>query len=478
MDKKDLLSVLKEYSNKNYIPMHMPGAKRSCDVFQDADFDIDMGNPYSIDITEIDGFDNMHNAKGIIKDAFDRTAKMYGADESLFLINGSTSGNLAAISGTTFKGDKVLVSRNCHVSVYNAIYLNELNPVYIYPDCDKKLGIYSGVKLEDVKNALQDNEDIKAVIITSPTYEGNVSEVREIVEYLHSKGIPLIVDEAHGAHLHFHKDFPESAVDCGADIVINSVHKTLPSLTQTAVMHINYGLVNVERVKRYWNIYQSTSPSYVLMASIDRCMSIIESNGEFLFNDYVKRLNGLRCGVDKLKNIHMVQTDDISKIVLACDDGHRLYTELLNGYNIQMEMSSFKYVIAMTSICDTPEFYQRFLCALEKIDEQWANNKQPENVETTMKCEECIPCPKPKIKFNIADALNKADKYGIEEIKVNNVAIYGKISAGTITIYPPGIPLVNPGEVITKEVIDTINSALETGLEIIGIREGNISCLR
>lgn len=478
MDKKDLLSVLKEYSNKNYIPMHMPGAKRSCDVFQDADFDIDMGNPYSIDITEIDGFDNMHNAKGIIKDAFDRTAKMYGADESLFLINGSTSGNLAAISGTTFKGDKVLVSRNCHVSVYNAIYLNEVNPVYIYPDCDKKLGIYNGVKLEDVKNALQDNEDIKAVIITSPTYEGNVSEVREIVEYLHSKGIPLIVDEAHGAHLHFHKDFPESAVDCGADIVINSVHKTLPSLTQTAVMHINYGLVNVERVKRYWNIYQSTSPSYVLMASIDRCMSIIENQGKELFDNYVTNLNDLRCGLEKLKNIHMVQTDDISKIVLACDDGHRLYTELLNGYNIQMEMCSFKYVIAMTSICDTPEFYQRFLCALEKIDEQWANNKQPENVETTMKCEECIPCPKPKIKFNIADALNKADKYGIEEIKVNNVAIYGKISAGTITIYPPGIPLVNPGEVITKEVIDTINSALETGLEIIGIREGNISCLR
>lgn len=478
MDKKDLLSVLKEYSNKNYIPMHMPGAKRSCDVFQDADFDIDMGNPYSIDITEIDGFDNMHNARGIIKDAFDRTAKMYGADESLFLINGSTSGNLAAISGTTFKGDRVLVSRNCHVSVYNAIYLNEVNPVYIYPDCDKKLGIYSGVKLEDVKNALQDNEDIKAVIITSPTYEGNVSEVREIVEYLHSKGIPLIVDEAHGAHLHFHKDFPESAVDCGADIVINSVHKTLPSLTQTAVMHINYGLVDVERVKRFWNIYQSTSPSYVLMASIDRCMSIIENQGKEMFDNYVTNLNDLRCGLEKLKNIHMVQTDDISKIVLACDDGHRLYTELLNGYNIQMEMSSFKYVIAMTSICDTPEFYQRFLCALEKIDEQWANNKQPENVETTMKCEECIPCPKPKIKFNIADALNKADKYGIEEIKVNNVAIYGKISAGTITIYPPGIPLVNPGEVITKEVIDTINSALETGLEIIGIREGNISCLR
>lgn len=485
----DMLGKLEAYSKENIVPMHMPGAKRNSELI--GRYMDDMPAPYEIDITEIDGFDNMHNADGMIKKAFEKTAALYGADESLFLVNGSTAGNMAAICGVTDKGDSIIVARNCHISVYNAIILGELDAIYVYPQYDDEYGYYKGISLRKIKDAVEKNEsigkDIKAVVITSPTYEGNVSDIKNIAAYLHEHNIPLIVDEAHGAHFKFSCEFPQTAVEQGADIVINSVHKTLPSLTQTAVMHINYGYVNVSKVKRYWNIYQSTSPSYILMGSIDRCMSIIEKDGEYLFENYISKLKILRNKLGQLKNIKLIDSDDISKIVIGCDNAKKLYDILLNEYGIQLEMSSLKYAIAMTSIFDSAEYYDRFYNALCEIDRRYnanninnsANNNQ-NYAERYNIFNNTSSIKKADIKVNIADfknealmsiakALNEGDKNGYDKIMMNDSSLYGRISAKMVYVYPPGIPILCPGEIISENVVNIISKAIDNGLEVVGL---------
>lgn len=485
----DMLGKLEAYSKENIVPMHMPGAKRNSELI--GRYMDDMPAPYDIDITEIDGFDNMHNADGMIKKAFEKTAALYGADESLFLVNGSTAGNMAAICGVTDKGDSIIVARNCHISVYNAIILNELDANYVYPQYDDEYGYYKGISLREIKDAVEKNEsigkDIKAVVITSPTYEGNVSDIKNIAAYLHEHNIPLIVDEAHGAHFKFSCEFPQTAVEQGADIVINSVHKTLPSLTQTAVMHINYGYVNVSKVKRYWNIYQSTSPSYILMGSIDRCMSIIEKDGEYLFENYISKLKILRNKLGQLKNIKLIDSDDISKIVIGCDNAKKLYDILLKEYGIQLEMSSLKYAIAMTSIFDSAEYYDRFYNALCEIDRRYNANNINNSANNNQNYAEhynifnnTSSIKKADIKVNIADfknealmsiakALNEGDKNGYDKIMMNDSSLYGRISAKMVYVYPPGIPILCPGEIISENVVNIISKAIDNGLEVVGL---------
>ena len=241
---------------------------------------------------------------------------------------------MAAICGASKKGDTVIVARNVHCSVNNALFLNELNPVYIYPEIDE-IGICTGITRESVRAALEEHPEACEVIITSPTYEGVVSDIKGIAEETHRFGAVLIVDEAHGAHFNFHDKFPESAVKCGADAVIQSIHKTLPSFTQTALLHLNGNLIDKDRVKKYWNIYQSTSPSYILMAGISRCLTFLEDDmcdsvSSGYMDEYVFRLTNLRKEIKKLKYIKLQEVDDISKIVLVVNDGKNLYDKLLN----------------------------------------------------------------------------------------------------------------------------------------------------
>lgn len=463
----DILAKLEDYSKAGYVPMHMPGGKRN----------IEYASTSELDITEIDGFDNMHNAEGIIKNASDRAARLYRADKTLMLVNGSTAGILSAICGATKRKGKIIVARNCHVSVYNALIIAQLEPVYVIPEVDESTGIYRGLTLEQVRKCVESNRDAQAVIITSPTYEGVVSEVREIVSYLHEMKIPLIVDEAHGAHFEFSEEFPESAVEAGADIVINSIHKTLPALTQTALLHISGNYVDYDKVERFWNIYQTTSPSYILMASIDRCMGIIEEHGDYIFKEYINRLKKLRENIAKLKNIKLHDSDDISKIILICDDGKHLYDRLLKEYKVQLEMASFKYAIAMTSVADKQEYYDRFLKALQEIDESW-KAKEKQVIEANEDSSGYAINNKPEVCMCPADAIDLVDENGYEDLSVNSPDICGRISVSSVLIYPPGMPVVNVGERITDDVCRIINNAIDTGLEVPGLKEGKIRCLR
>ena len=261
-----LYKNLRNYAKTDFYPFHMPGHKRRMQWAGASSFP----NPYEIDITEIEGFDNLHHPEGIIRESMDWAASLYGAHKTYYLINGSSSGILSAVSGTVPDSGTILISRNCHKSVYHGIYLKSLKSEYIYPQYSEEYGIQCGLDPEEIELMLKKNRYISAVLMVSPTYDGIVSDVKAVSEICHKNHIPLIVDEAHGAHFRYGDIFPVPALESGADVVIQSVHKTLPCFTQSALLHLREGYIDTEKIERYLQIYQSSSPSYVLMAEIGR----------------------------------------------------------------------------------------------------------------------------------------------------------------------------------------------------------------
>lgn len=249
---KYLLDRLMEYGESDAYPFHMPGHKRQAG----AGFAGDFPNPFSVDITEIGGFDNLHHPEGILKESMEWAGNVYGADQTYYLVNGSSCGILSAVCGSVSHGGTILMSRNCHKSAYHGVYLGHLRAEYIYPQTIPEFGIQGGLSPEDVRRLLITHPETEAVLVVSPTYDGIVSDIGAIAKIVHEWGIPLIVDEAHGAHFPFGGEarFPVSALELGADVVIQSLHKTLPSLTQTAVMHVNAGFADISRIDRYVHI--------------------------------------------------------------------------------------------------------------------------------------------------------------------------------------------------------------------------------
>ena len=471
-----LYNKLEAYSQSDYYGFHMPGHKRNPKM---------PGGkiPYQLDITEIDGFDDLHHAAGILKEAQDRAAAVYYADETHFLINGSTTGILSAIHGVTHKGDTILVARNCHKSVYHAIYMNELKPVYLYPDYQSEVQLNTEVSAEDVRKILSENSRIRAVVIVSPTYDGVVSDVEAIACAVHEKGLPLIVDEAHGAHFGFHPYFPNRANIQGADLVINSLHKTMPSLTQTALLHINGDLVDREKIRRYLHMLQSSSPSYILMASIDSCIHLMEEQGEALFVSYVERLEQVRAGLQKLRCLKLIETEhyDRSKILISVAGtdmtSHELTGILREQYHLEMEMTAGRYVLAMTSVGDTREGMERLVQALMEIDDKiylrlttddksaninMLHNSQEKGISETR-------LPEDEIVHTCAEALEIFDSSQTMSLPWQQAV--GYISAEYAYLYPPGCPLLVPGERVSQEAADMLQWYREQEFDIEGLKK-------
>ena len=274
----ELWQALKNHSQQQYYPFHMPGHKAGrLGAFTEI---------LSQDITEITGFDNLHKPEGILLQSQKRCAKLFGAEESFFLVNGSTSGILSAILSVCNTEDEIVVARNCHKSVYSALVLSGAKPIYILPQSIENADFLGSITLEQIQKAVTKNT--KAVILTSPTYEGITSNISEISDFLHNKNILLIVDEAHGSHMKFHHFFPKTALEQNADIVIQSLHKTLPCPTQTAVLHIQGNRVNRNRLKQCLSMVQTSSPSYLFLSAIDYCCHWLEKEAKNDFECYVK----------------------------------------------------------------------------------------------------------------------------------------------------------------------------------------------
>lgn len=450
-----ILKKLQALSESDFYPYHMPGHKR-------------LGNAaFALDITEIDEFDNLHHAESIILEAQKRAAVLYGAKESFFLVNGSTCGLLAAITAAFQRDDKVIVARNCHKAVYHAIELRGLEPVYLYPETDKECDISVGITAKQVLETLEENSDrIKGMILTSPTYEGMVSEVKQIAELLHQRDMVLIVDEAHGAHFGFHKDFPKSAVTQGADLVIQSLHKTLPSMTQTALLHRCSGRVELARVQKYLGVYQTSSPSYVFMAYMDECISLLKDKGETLFGAFAGRLENFYKRCEALTRIRVLRTSDPGKIVICSGDfysGKELYAILRERYHLQPEMCAGSYVLAIMTISDTDEGFERLYEALAELDGELAGKKTiVKNKQKTL------------VSFVRERPVKKYDPWVLEDkpcekMKLTEAA--GKVSVEYIYLYPPGIPFIVPGEVISEKIIAGLLAMKDLGHELHGMSD-------
>jgi len=465
---KSLYKKLREYAKLDYYPFHMPGHKRNEEV------DI---SPYDIDITEIDGFDNLHHPEDIIKKEMELAAATFGSKQSYFLVNGSTVGILSSIYAALEKGETLLMSRNSHKAVYNGVYLRELGCQYVYPQQLSEIAVNGGICPQEIEKALKSNSNIKAVLVTSPTYEGVVSDIKRIADIVHQYNKILIVDEAHGAHFGFHLYFPKSAVECGADLVIQSLHKTLPTLTQTAILHVNGDLVDNKKVEKYLGIFQTSSPSYVLMASISKCVKELNEKKDVMFTSYVHELDSLRKSIERLNNIRLLTEGvngecnsydlDRSKLIIYDKtnqySGKELYDILLEKYHLQMEMCVGEYVIAMTAINDTSKGFERLYFALKEIDDE---------IEYEL-CKKRAECGKEK--GNRAIIGENKQEYSINETesmpfkKILLKDSVNQISKEYIYLYPPGIPLVVPGERINTGVLAYIIDCKKNAYSIQGL---------
>lgn len=494
-----LINRLAAYARSDMYPFHMPGHKRRTgpeESFMNSCTD-SFTNPFAVDITEIEGFDNLHHPEGILKDSMKWAADVYGADQTYYLINGSTGGILAAVCGSVPRGGRILVSRNCHKSVYHGICLNQLKTSYVYPQEIEGLGIQGGITAEDVDRMLNRYMDTQAVLIVCPTYDGIVSDIEAIARIVHRAGLPLIVDEAHGAHFRYDAMFPVSALDLGADVVIQSVHKTLPSLTQTALLHIKCNrpdggcYADRERIDRYIHMVQSSSPSYVLMASIENSIYQMEQTDTA---PYGKQLHRLRRRLGQMRHLRLADTGligqagirdlDISKIVVStrgtclypAEDGLTGFTGaqlddiLRREYHLEMEMYGADYVTAITTVMDSGEGLERLGDALTRIDTQLTDaGYKPDGRRGDQKSVYSMRC-------DTAMSMGEAMEEKMASVGLEDSA--GCISGEFVYIYPPGIPIVAPGEWISRPILEVILEYRDKGLPVQGPADQSLRTIR
>ena len=490
----NLYDRLKAYGESDAYPFHMPGHKRNAQSGPLSSF-------YQYDITEIADFDNLHQPEGILLEAQKRAARLYGSEETFFIVNGSTAGILSAISAVATRGKKLLIARNCHKSVYHAAFLNKLEPEYLYPEILEEYGLADGFSANQIAEKVKEipkAEEVAGIVITSPTYDGIVSDVRGIVEVAHAYGIPVIIDQAHGAHFGFHPDYPQSAVAEGADLVIHSVHKTLPAPTQTALLHVNGTLVDREKLRKYLQIYQTSSPSYLLMAGIDSCMALLQREGRDRLDNLLKLRRNF---IEKTKDLRYIQIypsmaecgedfaqewtsgkEEPGRLILLVKEskvtGQELHDILKDKYRLQMEMYGADYVVAILSMMDTEEGFVRLAAALSEIDKKISallkyakegNNDIIKNksVYNGVRLSGQEFLHRPQKACLISEAFMET---GVE-IPLSEAD--GRISAEFINLYPPGVPFLVPGEKFDKAIIVVIMKYLENGYTLQGIKQNS-----
>ncbi|QXM05509.1 aminotransferase class I/II-fold pyridoxal phosphate-dependent enzyme [Crassaminicella indica] len=456
-NKTPLFDALKAYHERGVIPFDVPGHKHGNGIPEFAEF---VGKKVlEIDVNSMKPLDNISNPISVIKEAEELMANAYWADHSFFIVNGTSSAVQAMIMSVCQPGDKIILPRNAHKSAINGLILSGALPVYIQPETNEELGIAMGVSVDSVERAIAKNPDAKAVFIINPTYYGAVSDLENIVKLAHKHGMAVLVDEAHGAHFRFSNDLPMEAMELGADMAAVSLHKTGGSLTQSSVLLLNEGLIDKNTVKTILNLTQTTSASYLLMSSLDVARKMLATKGDTVLSkileltrearDQINKIDGLYAFGKELIGTPGVFSFDETKLGVNVTGlgltGFEVYDILRDEYNIQVELGDVLNILAIVSVGDTEESLKALVDALKDISEKYRGSKK-----TQIKYAK-IALENPEVIVSPRNAFYTRKKF----IKLEEAE--GEISGESIMAYPPGIPIVTPGERISKEMIHYIN---------------------
>ena len=474
-----IITALQEWVSKTHAPFYTPGHKRGIGI-NSLLKDRWGADVFGWDLPELPGLDNLHAPSGIIASAQALAAAVFGAQQTWFLVNGSTAGVIAAILATCGEGDKIILPRNIHSSAIAGLIHAGAVPIFIAPEYDRELGITHSITPASVKFALEQHPDAKAVMVVYPTYYGVGGDIGAIAEIVHSYDLPLLVDEAHGAHFGFHADLPPAALSLGADLSIQSTHKLLGSLTQSSMLHVNSSRIDRDRLSRSLRLLQSTSPSYLLLASLDAARHQMALSGEELMSQTIELA---RIAREKIAQIDRLSVVELAPSTPGCKylDPTRL-TVTVTGLNLTgfaadeilteqlrvvAELPSLRHLTFIISLGNTAADIDRLVAAFTQLATNYA---QPEQLEL-----HAID-PPANMPTEMSITPRQADR--APHLSVSAAAAIGKISAESICPYPPGIPVLVPGEVITLEALNYLRQVLDYGGEIVGCSDPDLETIK
>ncbi|MBU9720499.1 MULTISPECIES: aminotransferase class I/II-fold pyridoxal phosphate-dependent enzyme [Bacillaceae] len=476
-----LFDGLLAHVNTKPIQFHIPGHKGGKGM--DPQFRDFIGeNALSLDLINIEPLDDLHHPGGMIKEAQELAAEAFGADYTFFSVQGTSGAIMTMIMSVCGPGEKIIVPRNVHKSIMSAIVFSGATPIFIHPEIDDKLGISHGITTESVEKALRAHPDAKGLLVINPTYFGVSANLKDIVDIAHSYYVPVLVDEAHGVHIHFHEDLPLSAMQAGADMAATSVHKLGGSMTQSSVLNVQGSLVSPNRVQSIISMLTTTSTSYLLLASLDTARRQLVTNGKQLLTNVIsiaddtrKRLNeipGIYCPGTEMLNDGAIYDMDPTKLTISIKGlgvtGHDVELWLREKYKIEVELSDLYNILCIITIGDTHDKTEILLSALETLSkEQLAkmDNHEPKKVNVH------VP--------NIPTlALSPRDAFYAETEVITLKHSAGRISAEFVMVYPPGIPILIPGEIIDEENLTYIAKNIEVGLPVQGPEDGSLKNIR
>ena len=469
-NKSPIYNMITNYGKSMPLPFHMPGhlmGRGLPDLLKNAGM---------LDITEIPGADCLHNPEGVIAEAQILAARLFGAERTFFLVNGSTIGIHAMMRSVVKPGGKILIGRDSHRSVLNAAALLGANPYFIMPEYDEKEHLALGYDVESIKKALSENPDIQAVLLSRPNYFGIATRLEAISEIVHSYGIPLLIDEAHGAHFSFEQSFPVPALKSGADVCVQSLHKTLPALTQTALLHISKNsLVDPDTLFEQLSMLQTTSPSYILLASIDIAREVMEEEGEALYASLKKRIETFYLKLGRIPGVRRAAVSkkyydtDFTRIVLSFEEsglsGFDAERILRESSLIYPEMADSHHVVLIATPYHTEKDFLTLLEGIKLVIKKG-------NHSDIKRITEPIIYSLPEKRLSLCEAINRGKKL----IMLSEAE--GQTAGAAITPFPPGIPLVYPGEVISRELIRYATEILDSGGKVHGIMDYKVRVIK
>lgn len=459
-ERAPFFEALKNYTKKDMVAFHTPGHKYGKGI--DPEFIELVGeNMFKIDLCELPEVDNLHDPEHVIKESQELAALAYGADYSFFLVNGSTTGNNAMVLSVCDPGDKILIPRNVHKSVLGGILLSGAVPVYIEPVWDSEMGVAHGITTEAVQATFEEHPDAKALLIVNPTYYGVTIDIAAIADICHKLGKPLLVDEAHGPHFHFHPELPQCALCAGADLVVQSTHKIISGMTQSSLFHVRKGQVNVQRVRKVLQILQSTSPNYILMASLDTARRQMALHGEELLEKTIKMANWARNEINKIPDLHSFGEEKVGRPGVHSFDPTKVsinttqlgisgfdFLDLMHEhYNIQSEMATLHNVLEIVTLGNDWRDMERLVEAIRNT----ANMVRNDSVKRAVLESQRFDLPLlPEAVMTPREAFYSKTK----KIPFDQSA--GHICTELVAPYPPGISILVPGERISQEHVDYI----------------------